>query len=96
MKGRNRWPVSLGKIKEAFQQGKEENSKALGKGEKERSHGCCIHMVGAKHVYIPLYPTVKALLTKPCYYVRYLLNIFSIFTSYVIEIPTILFHILKY
>lgn len=34
MEGRNIWPVSLGKIKEAFQQGKEENSKALGKGEK--------------------------------------------------------------
>lgn len=34
MEGRNLWPVSLGKIKEAFHQGKEENSKALGKEEK--------------------------------------------------------------
>lgn len=95
-KGRNLWPVSLGKIKEAFQQGKEENSKALGKGEKQRSHGYCIHMVGAKHAYIPLYPTVKALFTIPCYYVGYLLNIFSIFTSYIIKIPIIPFLILKY
>lgn len=72
--------------------GKGRNSKALGKGEKERSHGCCIHRVGAKHAYIPLYPTDKAFLTIPCYYVGYLLNIFS----YIIKIPIIPFLILKY